>query len=87
MLRRTPTETLPPTPPVEHTTKDITLLEVMLDNGMPLSFDLESGDNYALDDDWLYVLIGDREIKINRQRVFVIEKRPHKRIVAKKETV
>lgn len=57
----------------------VTRLEVVLDNGLPLAFDLEKerGDSFKEDPKRLTVKLGKRTLRIREHRILYTETRPH----------
>ena len=84
MLRRPyPTRTTPdapsPAPTLDLEVVNVTRLEVVLDTGLPLSFDLEKSADHSFtaDENFFVVILGARHISIATKRILYYETRPH----------
>jgi hypothetical protein len=79
-LRRSPTSKTEPTTPVsvlDIEAVPVTRLEVVLDTGLALSFDLEATDTFVKSDTLLHVELGSRGIEIALHRILYTETRPY----------
>ena len=66
-----------PAPPIEFDVIPVERFNVLLDNGIPLQFDMKGEDRFFEGDGtWLTVLQGSKETKIALSRILYMEKRP-----------
>lgn len=56
---------------------DVTRLEMVLDTGLPLQFDLEKGHSFKPETKWMVVKLGKRTIRIAAHRILYFETYPH----------
>lgn len=72
------TPTPAPPLPLDIDFIDVTRLEVVLDTGLGLAFDLEKGHSYREESKRLTVKIGKRVVRISANRILYTETRPHR---------
>lgn len=77
MIRRIPKDAgAKSAPQVEIEVTDVRRLNIALDTGHPLQFDLEDGDSYAIADGFSEIKVGQRTIRIATHRIVYYEEFP-----------